>query len=807
MDKWILSTCQSLIKFVKAEMKLYHLYTVTPRLLLFIEQLTKWYLRLNKKRLKGEEGALEWEESLTTLFSVIFNMVKLMSSFTPFITEYMYQNLKTALAMPKHININNNKQLSKYLLQTESVHYLLLPEYKHDYVDTVIDNGVKNMQTVIELGWTIREKNSVPLKQPLRTFVIISDDQEIINLTTPYTSYIKEELNVQEIVWSNEPIRFGYYRGAEPEFQILGLRVKGSMPVVTERIRRLDEDSILKLKSGEIDQLAIEGFQIGPGDIHTVFKKKEEHFSFFEAQSDENVLVLLSVCPTYQLINDGAIREITNRVQRLRKFMKLSPTDSVDICYNLQSARFIGCSDKLVSHGKTVVQGHLIEWLNKLSVTVVDCSMEPGEAYSMLECCVAWLQAECINKLEECFEEEKLRVLVNLKSQLEMKDEKVCKEVLEWSLEYLSSLTNQKATSNCRNAINTLISNFGKPQIAADPKSKVREYPKNYRNAIEKETKLEPKEVAYFASEVESRFIEVARLEGVDVSHEIKDFEAKLEAKLQELYIYAETRLLYDIKSFSKEANPLPVDRKQSLVNNFITDLKPKLFLWMDQLQIMNELLQEFGGELNSKCFPIEIVTQKNIPQLILEKTVQKPNSTRLVRLQLGLIESKQSSCPLCSYTTVTFQGNIAVVMLENPKGVNIPAANVVANITNIFGLQETSLTQLLNKDCKLANKIIHLNRQKHGIKVELEETNEPIKCCFVNVQTRNLREDSKATILLENPQGKNYILSRTDLVKKIKVVCNINHNIQVHQGTSLLPYSWENVDSLSNKSLTVQQI
>ena len=90
-------------------------------------------------------------------------------------------------------------------------------------------------------------------------------------------------------MWSHEPIRFGFYRGAEPEYQVLGLRVKDRMPAVSEKIRQLDEDSILKLKSGQIDQLAIEGFQIGPGDIKTVFKKREEHLSFFEAQSDENV--------------------------------------------------------------------------------------------------------------------------------------------------------------------------------------------------------------------------------------------------------------------------------------------------------------------------------------------------------------------------------------------------------------------------------------------------------------------------------------------------------------------------------------
>ena len=69
----------------------------------------------------------------------------------------------------------------------------------------------------------------------------------------------------------------------------MGLRVKSGMLSVCEKIKQPDEDSIIRLKSGQIDQLVIEGFQIGPKDIQTVFRKKEEHFSFFEAQSDENV--------------------------------------------------------------------------------------------------------------------------------------------------------------------------------------------------------------------------------------------------------------------------------------------------------------------------------------------------------------------------------------------------------------------------------------------------------------------------------------------------------------------------------------
>ena len=76
----------------------------------------------------------------------------------------MYQNLKSAIAIPQHINVNNNKQLSRFLSQTESVHYLLLPESKEDCMNKLIETGVANMQAVIELGWSVREKNSVPLK-------------------------------------------------------------------------------------------------------------------------------------------------------------------------------------------------------------------------------------------------------------------------------------------------------------------------------------------------------------------------------------------------------------------------------------------------------------------------------------------------------------------------------------------------------------------------------------------------------------------------------------------------------------------
>ena len=90
MDNWIVASNQNLIKFVRNEMDNYRLYTVVPRLLQFLEQLSNWYVRLNRARIKGENGDEEWRTSLTVLFDVLLNTTVLISPFVPFISEMIY---------------------------------------------------------------------------------------------------------------------------------------------------------------------------------------------------------------------------------------------------------------------------------------------------------------------------------------------------------------------------------------------------------------------------------------------------------------------------------------------------------------------------------------------------------------------------------------------------------------------------------------------------------------------------------------------------------------------------------------------
>ena len=80
MDRWILARCQSLIQLVKEEMAAYRLYTIIPRLLDLIDELTNWYIRFNRRRLKGEDGLEDTVVALNTLFETLFTLCRTMVS-------------------------------------------------------------------------------------------------------------------------------------------------------------------------------------------------------------------------------------------------------------------------------------------------------------------------------------------------------------------------------------------------------------------------------------------------------------------------------------------------------------------------------------------------------------------------------------------------------------------------------------------------------------------------------------------------------------------------------------------------------
>ncbi|CAO3681379.1 hypothetical protein G6F70_004113 [Rhizopus microsporus] len=321
MDRWILASCQSLIKFIREEMGAYRLYTVVPRLLHMIEDLTNWYVRFNRRRLKGENGLEEAKFSMNTLYEVLFTLCLTMAPFTPFLTENMYQNLKSFA--PKDPNVVDDR----------SIHFLEFPQVRQEYFDPEIERAVSRMQAVIELGRTIRERKNISLKTPLKELVVIHSDSQYHADIKALQSYILEELNVRELVITADEDKYGVKYKAEADWKVMGQKYKRDAMKIKKGLPEISSEQIKEF--AKTKELVVAGIKVTDEDLNVIRYFEASDDTMYEANTDKETLILMDVKLYPELEEEGIAREIINRVQRLRKKANLLPTDEISVYYRL----------------------------------------------------------------------------------------------------------------------------------------------------------------------------------------------------------------------------------------------------------------------------------------------------------------------------------------------------------------------------------------------------------------------------------------------------------------------------------------
>nr|ASF90270.1 hypothetical protein SPAR02944 [Bartheletia paradoxa] len=321
MDRWILARCQSLIQLVKQEMGAYRLYTIIPRLLSLIDELTNWYIRFNRKRLKGENGVEDTIAALNTLFETLYTLCRTMSSYTPFLTENLYQGLRPYIVQPEGATED-----------IRSVHFLSFPEVREEYFDEVIERQVKRMQSVIELGRRVRLDNKRAVKTPLKELIVFHPDVQFHEDVRSLESYVFEELNVRSIVYTSDEGTSGIRWKADADWPVLGRKLRKDMPKVK---KGLSELSTAEVKAYLVDEkIVVAGIELGKGDL-TVSRYVELPEDALHAfATDNDVVVLLDIVLHPELEAEGTAREFVNRVQQARKRGGFTATDDVDVYYS-----------------------------------------------------------------------------------------------------------------------------------------------------------------------------------------------------------------------------------------------------------------------------------------------------------------------------------------------------------------------------------------------------------------------------------------------------------------------------------------
>ena len=325
MDQWIQARCQSLLKFVDQEMAAYRLYTVVPALLEMIENLTNWYIRLNRRRLKGESGLQSSLTGLNTLFEVLFILVRALAPFTPFVADHVYLLLNPYLP---------TSMLESYQ-DVRSVHFLPYPSFHTQLLDPVVERKVKRMQTVVSLARTSRERKTISLKTPLKGLAVVHSDSQYLADLRSLEYYIRDEVNVREIDFTSDESKYEVQYTCSADWPTLGKKLRKDAQKVRKELPNLSTEQVKDfVRDGKIN---VGGIDLTLEDLIVKREVLNSEGKNIIANTDDDVLTILDLALDSDLMQDGLAREIINRVQRLRKKAGLVVTDDVKMCYKINN--------------------------------------------------------------------------------------------------------------------------------------------------------------------------------------------------------------------------------------------------------------------------------------------------------------------------------------------------------------------------------------------------------------------------------------------------------------------------------------
>jgi isoleucyl-tRNA synthetase len=318
MDRWILASCQTLLRYVKAEMKLYHLYNVVPGILRFVVDLSNWYVRMNRRRMKNATDSEDRAQALSTMLYVLFSVSRIMGHIAPFVAEMLYQQIKPILPASE---------------QVDSVHYLMIPDEDASFDDPTLERAMARMMNVVDLVRVLRDQMVIPMKRPVRQVVIVHPDQEYLDDVSKVVDYIKDEVNTFEVILSSD----GEYveTKLDANFEVLGKKYRKEMPAIRKGIQAMSPADVAKFLSE--GKAVVADKELTLEDVK-VLRQVKEGVSDFQSNTDNDVVVLVDKREDQELIDSWRAREFVNRVQQLRKKAKLQVSDQVDVYFEAEEA-------------------------------------------------------------------------------------------------------------------------------------------------------------------------------------------------------------------------------------------------------------------------------------------------------------------------------------------------------------------------------------------------------------------------------------------------------------------------------------
>ena len=314
IDRWILSVLQSLARDVNEEMEAYRLYTVVPRLVSFIDDLTNWYVRRSRARFWKTEDDRDKASAFATLFEVLSIFSKILAPFMPFLTEVVYQRLVRVVDEAAPV----------------SIHWCDYPRAEAALIDEDLERRMATVRAISTLGRRVREDHKIKVRQPLRGLTVVHRDAGVRADVEASASLIADELNVKRIAVEADESAFASVK-VKPNFKTLGKRCGPKLKQIGPALSGWGFEEVARLEAGET--IEVEGEALGLEDVLL----QREAVEGAATASDGEYTVVLDAQLDDELRREGVARDAINLFNNARKEEGLDVTDRIQVGWSCDS--------------------------------------------------------------------------------------------------------------------------------------------------------------------------------------------------------------------------------------------------------------------------------------------------------------------------------------------------------------------------------------------------------------------------------------------------------------------------------------
>lgn len=311
IDRWILSLLNTLVKDVTADLDDYEPTKAARAISAFVgDNLSNWYVRLNRKRFWGGTMNADKLAAYQTLYTCLKTVALLMAPFAPFYADRLYNDL-TALG-------------GEY----NSVHLALFPTADEAAIDPALERRIALAQIITSNVLALRRKVNIKVRQPLAVLMIPAVDREQMDAIEAIKDLVAAEVNVKELRIT-PPGRSELVKRIKADFKKLGPRFGKIMKDLSKAINTMSQEDIAHLENeGSFTFSNLQGEPVITLDDVEIIP---EDVPGWIVANEGNVTVALDITLTPELKAEGMARELVNRIQNLRKAMGLEITDRINV--------------------------------------------------------------------------------------------------------------------------------------------------------------------------------------------------------------------------------------------------------------------------------------------------------------------------------------------------------------------------------------------------------------------------------------------------------------------------------------------